>query len=487
MNIIFLLPDQLRPDFLGCYGARFMSTPNIDALSNEGVTYRRAVSPSPLCVPARASLLTGMNSLQHGVLENTSWLRPDRAACGIETWPEMLAAAGYHTEAIGKMHFYPWDKSEGFAHRVISEDKRHIHIHDDYAAYLEQHGLRKYHGSEHDGYFENKGAIISKIPVEHQVDKWVADRTGEFLENYTGDQPFALMVGFPGPHCPYDPPLEFAELYRPEDMPASIPATDDSRLFRELVINMTKRPWNQVDYTDFQESHKRKIRAHYAALVQQIDQGIGRIVAALNASRFRDDTVIIFASDHGDFLGDFDLIGKHLFFEPSVRVPLIVKLPGSTSARSVESLVSLTDVTATIVALAGVDRMPRSAGSGWGDSIVLPELGLSQTRSRDHVFGATEFGLMVIAHEWKLCRYKNGHVALYNLSDDPHEQRNLAYQSRALNEMQRLDAIMQRDLIDSLMMSNSDKFVEKSRYQGRGEFGQRGWQRPYPASLKERS
>jgi arylsulfatase len=363
---------------------------------------------------------------------------------------------------------------------VISEDKRHIYVHDDYADYLEQHGYRKYHGSEHDGYFENKGAIISKIPAEHQVDKWVADRTCEFLENYSSDQPFALMVGFPGPHCPYDPPSEFADLYRSEDMPASIPATDDSRFFRELVVNMTKRPWNQVDYTDFQDQHKRQIRAHYAALVHQIDQGVGRIVAALNASRFREDTVIIFASDHGDFLGDFDLIGKHLFFEPSVRVPVIVKLPGSTSARSVDSLVSLTDVTATITALAGMDR------SDWGDSIGLPGLGLSQTRSRDHLFGATEFGLMIIADEWKLCRYQNGHVSLYNLGDDPHELRNLAYQPRLLSEMQRLDAIMQRDLIDSLRMANGDKFVEKSRYQGRGEFGQRGWQRPYPASLKER-
>jgi arylsulfatase len=481
MNIIFLLPDQLRPDFLGCYGARFMSTPNIDALGNNGVTYRRAASPSPLCVPARASLLTGMNSVQHGVIENYSWLRPDRVACGVETWPEMLAVAGFHTEAIGKMHFYPWDKSEGFAHRVISEDKRHIHIQDDYAAYLAAQGLRKYHGNEHEDYFENKGAIVSKIPAEHQVDKWVADRTCEFIENYSENQPFALMVGFPGPHCPYDPPIELADLYRPEDMPDSIPATDDSRLFRELVTNMTKRPWNKVDYTDFQDHHKRKIRAYYAALVQQIDQGIGRIVAALDASRFRDDTAIIFASDHGDFLGDYDLIGKHLFFEPSIRVPLIVKLPRAHTARSVESLVSLTDVTATILALAGVDR------SSWGDSIVLPELGLPQTRSRDHIFGATEFGLMVIANERKLCRYKNGHVALYNLSDDPHEQHNLADQPHTLNELRRLDAILQRDLIDSLMMANGDKFLEKSRYQGRGEFGERGWQRPYPASLAERT
>jgi arylsulfatase len=480
MNIIFLLPDQLRPDFLGCYGARFISTPHLDALSDHGVTYRHAVAPAPICVPSRASLLTGLNSMQHGVLENYSWLRPDRAGCGIETWPEILAQAGYHTEAIGKMHFYPWDKSEGFAHRVIAEDKRHIYVHDDYADYLEQYSYRKYHGSEHDGYFENKGAIVSQIPAEHQVDKWVADRACEFIENYSSDQSYALMVGFPGPHCPYDPPIEFADLYRPEDMPASIPATDDSRLFRELVINMTKRPWNQVDYTDFQEHHKRKIRAHYAALVHQIDQGVGRIVAALNASRFRDDTVIIFASDHGDFLGDYDLIGKHLFYEPSIRVPLIIKLPGAQTPRSVEALVSLTDVTATIMALAGVER------SGWGDSIGLPELGLPPARSRDHVFGATDLGLMVVDAEWKLCRYKNGYVALYNLIDDPHEQRNLAYQPQALSEMRRLDAILQRDLIDALMIANGDKFVEKTRYQGRGEFGQRGWQRPYPASLAER-
>jgi hypothetical protein len=93
---------------------------------------------------------------------------------------------------------------------------------------------------------------------------------------------------------------------------------------------------------------------------------------------------------------------------------------------------------------------------------------------------------MVVDAEWKLCRYKNGYVALYNLIDDPHEQRNLAYQPQALSEMRRLDAILQRDLIDALMIANGDKFVEKTRYQGRGEFGQRGWQRPYPASLAER-
>lgn len=481
MNILFLLPDQLRPDFLSCYGAQFMITPNIDALCAGGVQYRHAVSPTPICVPARASLLTGLNSVQHGVLENYSWLRPDRAACGMPSWPELLSDAGYHTVSIGKMHFYPWDKSEGFAQRIISEDKRHIYIHDDYAVYLEAHGLRKFHGNEHDGYFENKGAIVSRIPAEHQVDKWVADRTCEFLETYNGDKPFALMVGFPGPHCPYDPPPEYADLYRPEDMPESIPATDDSRRFRELVIAMNKRPWNQVDYTDFQDHHKRKIRAHYAALVYQIDLQIGRILATLNASRFADDTLIIFASDHGDFLGDYDLIGKHLFYEPSIRVPLIVKSPQSTATRTVDDLVSLTDVSATLLDVAG------QSFSAKHDAIVLPGLDRAHTRSREVVLGATDLGLMIADAEWKLCRYKNGHVALYNLSEDPREQHNLAYRPAALAEMKRMDALLQQALLDALMVNNGDKFVEKSRYQGRGEFGQFGWQRPYPASLAERT
>jgi len=130
-NILFLLPDQLRPDFLGCYGADFLKTPAIDGLAAKGTRWQTAISPSPICVPARASMLTGQHAHSTGILHNMCWLRPDRAQMGIRTWPEILAGAGYRTSAIGKMHFYPWDSSEGFQHRVIAEDKRHIHVRDD--------------------------------------------------------------------------------------------------------------------------------------------------------------------------------------------------------------------------------------------------------------------------------------------------------------------------------------------------------------------
>ena len=157
-NILFLLPDQLRPDFLGCYGADFLRTPAIDGLALAGVRFETAISPSPICVPARASMLTGQHAHTLGVMDNLSWLRPDRHAMGIHTWPEVLKQSGYQTAAIGKMHFYPWDADEGFAHRTIAEDKRHIHVQDDYAQALGSHGFHKLHGNDQLGYQRQVGA-----------------------------------------------------------------------------------------------------------------------------------------------------------------------------------------------------------------------------------------------------------------------------------------------------------------------------------------
>jgi arylsulfatase A-like enzyme len=133
------------------------------------VRYARAVSPSPLCAPARASLLIGLNAIKNGVLTNDQWLRPDREACGVRTWPELLTAAGYRTAAIGKMHFYPWDASEGFAERVITEDKRHVRIEDDYFHYLQQHASSRLAGSPDQ-------VVIRGRPSGRPLDKWWAMR-----------------------------------------------------------------------------------------------------------------------------------------------------------------------------------------------------------------------------------------------------------------------------------------------------------------------
>ena len=146
-NIVFLFPDQFRWDFAGANGADWLETPNIDSIAENGVRYTNSFSASPICVPARTALLTGMNAVRNGVTGNLHNLRADWRDAGLRTWPEILGENGYYTAGIGKMHFYPWDERRGFQYRVICEDKRWLEVRDDYYHYLRRHGLKKLHGS----------------------------------------------------------------------------------------------------------------------------------------------------------------------------------------------------------------------------------------------------------------------------------------------------------------------------------------------------
>ncbi len=483
-NIVFIMPDQLRADFLSCYGATCIETPNIDALAADGVKYERAFTPSPLCVPARAALLTGRNAVRNGVFDNDCWLRPDHNECGQITWPQRLTDAGYLTAAFGKMHFYPWDAKEGFQHRVIAEDKRHIDIMDDYAEYLESKGLHKMHISEYEGYEEHQGAVVSPIPHEDQVDTWVARKTCEYLRKIPKDQPFAVMVGLPGPHCPYDPPAELLEGIRPEDMPAPIPATDASETFIEGVVTVNKLPWNGIDYTDFSETNKLKMRAHYAALVKQIDRAVGGIVDTLKEEGLYDDTMIIFSSDHGDMLGDYGYVGKFNFFEPAIHIPLIaVNQPGDGPRDiSYPDIVSLYDIHSTILKAAGLEHPENS------DAMPLPVVSDTKPK-REYIFGITAFfgikGYMLRDKRYKLCRYTNGLTALFDLETDPREQNNLIDKPETMAIQAELDKILTKELMDGLIDGHMDKFVEEARNLADPvnldkNYGRPGWHRPYP-------
>ena len=300
-----------------------------------------------------------MNGIKNGVLDNGQFLRPDIAQMGIKVWPEILAQNDYYTAAIGKMHFYPWDARLGFQYRAIAEDKRWIHIRDDYYHFLKAHGLRKLHGKEHDGYYENRGAIINILPWEYSVDHYVGQQAVKFIDDFGSDGPFAMMVGFPGPHCPYDPTPEFLANIDPCAMPEAIPEVDgDTPEIRQQSIKGNLGDWNGVDYTVFTPEQKRKIRAHYAASVQQIDYEVGQILLKLEEKDLLDNTIIIFSADHGDYLGDHNLIGKGTFFETGIHVPLIVSAPGMKGNERRNDKVILTDVMPTLLTYAGCAMSP---------------------------------------------------------------------------------------------------------------------------------
>ncbi len=481
-NIIFIMPDQLRADFLGCYGADLFDTPHIDSLADPGVLYKNAYTAHPLCVPARVSLLTGMDAIKNGVLDNGQFLRPDYRACGIKTWPEILSENGYYTAAIGKMHFYPWDLRLGFQYRVIAEDKRWLHIRDDYYHFLRAHGYRKLHGNEHPGYYENKGAVVNRIPWEYSVDHFVGQEACRFIREYGSDGPFAMMVGFPGPHCPYDPDAKFLDGFDPADMPAPLPEVEgDAPEIRKQNVEGNKLPWNGVDYGEFTLAQKQKVRAHYAALVKQIDVEVGEMLKTLREQGLLDNSVIIFSSDHGDYLGDHNLIGKGHFFESSIHVPMIVRLPQAKEPTVCPDLVALGDVTATILSLAGC------AVPEYVDSVPLPGLGISERAARERIIGTLAGGWMLFDGEWRLSKYATGEELLFNLLLDQLEQQNLAGDASYLDVKRRLD----KELTQAIMASISESHFERRVYardlsQDPG-FGREGWQRPYPRKRQDRS
>ncbi|MEE3233707.1 MAG: sulfatase-like hydrolase/transferase [Candidatus Latescibacterota bacterium] len=477
LNFLFIMPDQLRPDFLSCYGADFIKTPNIDSIANQGVLYENAYSTSPVCVAARHNLLTGLNSIRTGVLGNGQFLRPDYSDCGIHTWPGIMRLAGYRSAAIGKMHFYPWDVSMGFDDRVICEDKRWLHIKDDYSDYLDQRGLRKLHGNEHPGYYENKGAIIHQHSFSDSWDYFVGSEAANYIRSYEDSRPFAMMVGLPGPHCPYDPSPEYADRFSPEDMPKAIPEVPgDHPILTSQNVEGNKQPWNGVDYTEFTEQQKAKVRAHYAGLVKQIDDIVGDILKALKDQGQLDKTVIIFSSDHGDYLGDHNLIGKGHFFESSCHVPLIVRLPDGEKKSTNTDLVALADITPTMLNLAGVSP------PGYMDFQPLPGLGI-ETGKRDYLYGMMGGGWMCFDGRWKLCKYRTGEHLLFDLYADPMEQNNLLKKNDSDWIYQRLDFVLTTEIMRSVEASHRDNVVYDSDLSGDFGFGEKGWERLYPASL----
>jgi arylsulfatase len=386
----------------------------------------------------------------------------------MKSWPEILNKAGYRTAAIGKMHFYPWDSPEGFQDRIISEDKRHTHIQDDYQNYLKSKGMHKYHGMDHKDYLVQKGAVVSRIPLEDQVDTWVADQTISYLAALDQDQSFAVIAGFPGPHCPYDPPAEhldqvdLSQIKAPVGNPVDWMKSDADRINR--------MPWNGVDYSDASQEDYLRIRHHYLALVKQIDDAVGLILNYLDQSGLAETTTVVFTSDHGDFLGDHDLIGKRYFLDQAVSVPLLIRGAGFTPGTQVDSLVNLTDVYNTIFSIAGIESSPSE------DCQILDG---SENPER-YIFGALDTGFFAAWKNWRLSRYYNGEAYLFNLEADPLENNNLILDKTCSEILNQLDRRLSVWILESSRTAHLDKKVVPATDNAEDPFNQAGWTRPYP-------
>lgn len=367
-NILLILTDQQRTDSLGCYGGTRVATPRIDALAREGVVFDRCYVNNPVCTPSRACLWTGKTVHGHGV-HNLHDVLPDSE----HLFPDRLRELGYRTALFGKLHV---------SARVVDQNELHPHTgFDVYANALSpyNHDCR-FHAyrdwlRERDPAFlarlQREGSAIGNIPDALHFSTWVAEQAGAFILAKAGRGPFFCCASFVDPHDPFDdhPPgwTEGVRLGAMEEVERAVTTPRPDGVRREEEAGVLG---SLADYTD---EEVRRMRRSYYASVGFLDACVGRLLDGLAASGAADNTLVLFASDHGEMLGERRLLGKGAYFyEPCARVPLIMRRPGRDDAGTRSSaLVQLNDIAATVLAEAGWS--PERRGHDLPDSIPLQE------------------------------------------------------------------------------------------------------------------
>jgi choline-sulfatase len=326
-NILLVLADQLSASALPAYGNRVVRAPNLQRLGDEGLVFERALCASPLCVPSRASLMTGLLPSRTGAIDNAGEL-----PAGVPTFAHRLRLLGYRTALTGKMHFIGPDQLHGFEERPMT---------DVYPAGFDWIPDWELADDERLPWYHDLSSVVRAGPVRStlqlEYDAEVVERALEVLRD-PGPRPLLLVVSFTHPHDPYEVPAEHWSRYEGVELdpPASPEAADDP---------VTRRLRAMVGKTPISPEQALRARRGYYGAASLVDDHLGTILDALPG-----ETVVVVTSDHGDMLGERGLWYKMAPFEPSIRVPLIVH--GLGPGRVAEP-VSLLDLAPTLVELAG--------------------------------------------------------------------------------------------------------------------------------------
>ncbi len=437
-NVLLLLSDQHRPSSLGLLGDPHAHTPNLDTFARTGTRFEQTYCSNPVCAPSRASLLTGLYTHNHRAWNNaTPWPFEFR------TMAHHFSRAGYVSGLIGKMHFVD-AQTHGFDYRLDFNDwfqylgpKTKLYA-DELSRANSGSGLPQIDdlwrdfGDPWQGAREiddRKGAVhigrASRIPEPDHFESFVARESVRFLKRF-GKQPFFLISSYLKPHDPFMPPERFANMFRAEDM--RLPDTYGKVNLETVPNEIRRRIQNEAATPETKDPALARQRiAMYYGNVAHMDDCVGRVLAALRELELEKDTIVIYTSDHGEMLGEHGLWHKFVFYEPSVGVPLFVRVPGVTredsSSRAPVSLVALLP---TLLDLCGLP-IP----SGLDEAPLTPFLRDPQREQKGPVY--SEFALttknakyMIRRGDWKYSFYENDMPELYNLRADPAEMTNLA-------------------------------------------------------------
>ncbi|HUV64368.1 MAG TPA: sulfatase-like hydrolase/transferase [Sedimentisphaerales bacterium] len=406
-NILFLLADDQRSDSIGAYGNEHITTPNIDKLVAQGFSFRRnyclGSNGGAVCVPSRAMINSGR-----------AYFNVDSTMKGVKIMPELLRENGYTTFATGKWH----NKEESFLR-----------------------GFEKGRAIFFGGMADHTRVPVVDLSPEGQ---FVKERTGkefsselftnaaiEFLENYRQDKPFFAYVAFTAPHDPRNPPMKYRQMYYKDRPP----------LPRNF---MPQHPFDNGHMTGRDESLAawprtedvvRDQLAEYYGLVTHLDEHIGRVLKALKESPHADNTIIVYAADHGLALGSHGLLGKQSIYEHSMGCPLIFAGPGIPKGGSTQAFSYLLDIFPTVCGLTGI-RPP----AGVEGKDLRPIWEGNADKARDSVFlSFAKVQRSVRDERWKLIRYpKIDHTQLFDLKNDPDELHDLAGEPAQAERVQRM-------------------------------------------------
>lgn len=385
-NVILIHTDQQRADTLGCYGNAYVKTPNIDGLAQSGVVFENAFCTHPLCSPARASWITGEYIHSHGLWRNGTALSESR-----DNVVKSLSRAGYDTVSVGKVHLTPyhgdpeihpeamqldndvrtptpeecWDywRNQHFENGYFGyKDVRMAVGHGDYGISGGHYGLwvHEQHPETVPLFFRENAisddhsydAWKSNVPLEVHSSTWITNQVEDYLSHNDGT-PFFLSVGFQEPHPPFQPPKPYCDMYDPDELPDPVGDKSD---WGENPPDHLRHYLTRQGFGEITAKRVKEIIALYYGMVTLVDDAVGRIIDSLKKHGVYDNTLIIFTSDHGDWMGDHGLNRKGAVHTRGlIRIPMIIKWPGvSKAGLRVTKAASQVDLAATIYDACGV-------------------------------------------------------------------------------------------------------------------------------------
>ena len=450
-QVIVLCSDEHDPRHSGFGGSAVVRTPHLDRLAAQAVQFDRCYTPSPICVPARASMATGRWVHQHRHWDNAM------AYDGkLPSWGHRLQQAGVRTESIGKLHYRSADDDTGF-----DRQQEAMHL---------AEGVGQVWGSVRDPLPEKGGGaqLFKQMGAGesdyNRFDRRVADRAVDWIRERSVQAdaaPAALFVGLVAPHFPLVVPQAYLDLYPLHTLPPWKLRPEQGHVRHPWVERLAS--FNALDAQLGSEERRRLAMACYFALISFMDEQVGRIVAALDASGMADETLLVYTSDHGDNLGARGLWNKSVLYRESTSVPLLLRGRGLGTGRNLTNA-SLVDLCPTLLDAFGLPDDDSLPGRSWLQCIDRPDA-QREVLSEYHAIGSPTGAFMLARGALKLHEYVDYPPELFDLDRDPEETVNLAQEpehAATLAQIRnRLRAWLDPQAVDRQAKDDQNRMVER--------------------------